>query len=125
MAYETPILDVSLPASTDLSASQFCAVVANSSKQAALPSGATVPIMGVLQNKPNAAGKAAEIRVYGITKLVTNSTGVTNPGDRVGVDSAGNCQTDTTSGHYVIGIALASGSSGVVVPVLLLPQGKN
>jgi len=121
MAYETPILDTTLLAGVDLSSSQFCAVVVNSSGQAVLPSAVSTgsKIMGVVQNKPT-SGTAATIRVEGITKLMTNGT--VAPGDWVKVNNtSGKIVTTTTSGDQIVGVCLSTVStpSGDLATVLL------
>lgn len=106
------ILDpvISLQASTDLSASQFCAMTMNSSQQLLLPS-ANSTILGVLQNNPNAAGKAAELQIRGVTKAKLGGT--VNVGDTVKVDSSGRFLTasagDIAAG-FAVGMCIVGGA---------------
>lgn len=122
MAYEQPGLKITLIAAADLSAKQYCFVNADTTaagSKAALPS-AGGRAVGVLQNKP-ASGEAAEICVDGISKCLVGTGGVT-AGDTVQALATGDITTATT-GDYALGIALATGAAGVLVPVLLTPSG--
>jgi Uncharacterized conserved protein (DUF2190) len=121
MAREIEIFDRSRQASADLSASQYCAVLLNSSSQLALPS-AGVDVYGVLQDKPKAAGRAGSVRILGLTKMVVGASTVT-AGDKVMVDSAGKAVT-ATSTNFVIGISEDTGATGTTISVLLRPGGK-
>lgn len=121
MAREIAIFDRSRQASADLSASQFCAVALNSSSQVALPS-AGADIYGVLQNKPTAQARAAELRILGLTKMVVGSGGVT-AGDKIMVDGNGKAVTATT-GNFVVGIAEDTAAAGALTTVLIRPGGK-
>jgi hypothetical protein len=116
MAFETPILDTTVLAAADLSSSQFCGVVINSSGQAALPA-AGANIAGVVQNKPT-SGTAVELRVEGITKMKTGGT--VAPGAYVKVDTSGQAVT-AASGDKIVGICLSTASvaSGNLATVLL------
>jgi len=120
MAYEMPTLVITLEAASDLSASQYLAVKVDSNGQAAL-AGAADYSVGVLQNKPDAQGKAAAIMVYGITRAIYG--GSINPGDRVRADANGKMVAVSTSGP-VLGIALESGSADEVHSVLLQAGGS-
>jgi hypothetical protein len=115
------ILDpvISLQASADLSASQFCALTMNSSQQVLLPS-ANATILGVLQNNPNAQGKAAEIQIRGVTKAKMGGTVTT--GDTVKVDSSGRFVTasgsDITSG-FAVGMCILGAAVNQIGSVTL------
>jgi hypothetical protein len=54
----------SLEASTDLSASQYCGVTIDANGQLALPTAGS-KIVGVLQTKPAAQGRAGTLRTFG------------------------------------------------------------
>lgn len=120
MAFEQPGFSYSRVAAADLSASQFCAVVIDSAGKAALPAGSTVPIAGVLQNKPVAAAEAS-IVADGITKVIFSGT--VAAGDHVMVDSAGKFKTAATTGNVRVGVCLLGGASGETGSVLLLYRG--
>jgi len=117
----------SLPANADLSASQFCAVTGVNSSgvlRAALPS-AGGRIIGVLQNKPNAAGEPATIAAAaGCTSNVVAAAAFTAGVDLM-IDSAGKFLLATT-GNAVVAIANESATgANQVVSAILLPAAKN
>jgi hypothetical protein len=98
-------------------------------KQAGLSTAATDFITGVLQNKPQQIGAAAQIGYQGISKVVTGtavtSTAIT-AGDYVVSDTLGGAAkwvadaSYTTTPKVIAGVALASSSTpGEVIPVLL------
>ena len=120
MAYEQMLRNVGLPASADLSASQFCFVVVNSSGQLALPT-AGGDADGILQDKPSAQGVEGSVAVLGISKLVVAAAGVT-AGDLIMTDAAGKAVT-ATAGKKILGRALATGAGGTIIPVLIQQKG--
>lgn len=85
-----PDFIASAPADVDLSASQYCGVSINSSGELVLPS-AGAAIVGVLQNDPDAAGKAGTYQHTGVTKMKLGGT--VAQGDKVKVDSSGRAVT--------------------------------
>lgn len=108
----------SLQASTDLSASQYCAVVVDGNGQLALPS-AGAKIVGVLQTKAAAAGRAATIRTFGmVTKAKLSAT--VNAGDSLKVDTAGAFLPVAGSTELAMAIALEDGASGDLRKILLV-----
>ena len=121
MAYEQTLRTIGVPASADLSASQFCFMVVNSSGQLALPS-AGGDADGILQDKPNAAAVEGELAVLGVSKLVVGTAGVT-AGDLLATDANGKAVTATT-GNKILGRALATGVAGVIIPALIQQKGK-
>jgi hypothetical protein len=121
MAYEQTLRTIGLPASADLSASQFCFVVVNASGQLALPA-AGGDAEGILQDKPNGAGVAGEVGILGVSKLVVGAAGVT-AGDLLTTDAAGKAVT-AASTNKILGRALATGAAGVIIPALIQQKGK-
>jgi hypothetical protein len=123
MAHEANLVNITLPASGDLSTKQYYIVAVNSSGQAAV-CGDGAMAAGVLQNKPSAAGRSSTVAVSGITKVI--AAGIIAPGAKIASDNAGKATTATT-GEYVIGIALntANTAASDVFPILLLPQGPT
>lgn len=69
MAIQENLQCITLPANADLSAHQYKFMVCNSSGNAALAGDGGV-IVGILQNKPSAAGQAAVIAFSGRSKVV-------------------------------------------------------
>lgn len=106
----------SLPAGADLSAKQYHAVVAdsNGTLQAA---GAGAHAIGLLQNKP-ASGQPGSFVFSGVSKAAIGGT--VAAGAKVAANAAGKLVTAAT-GNTVVGIALAGGVSGDIVPVLVMP----
>ena len=121
MAYEQTLRTIGVPASADLSASQFCFMTVNSSGQLALPS-AGGDADGILQDKPNAAAVEGELAVLGVSKLVVGTAGVT-AGDLLATDANGKAVTAVT-GNKILGRALGTGAAGVIIPALIQQKGK-
>lgn len=134
MAYEIPSFLVGIfPADIDMSTeSSFlytgvCVYTAVSTVGygvggAALipPSGATTPMIGVLQNNPM-QGEAGAVMIAGVTKALCS--GSFNVGDLLMVDSAGKF-LKATSTNYIVAQALETGTIGAYSTVLLLRNGK-
>lgn len=119
MAFEIPVLDITLEASADLSADQFKLIQTDSSGQAAL-TGAGGVVTGILQDEPDAAGQGAAVRVYGVTKVKAGAA--ISVGDQIESDASGLAITTTTG--YIIGIALeAASASGDIIPMLITHSG--
>lgn len=85
MANSTNIWTTTLPAAGDLSSSQYLGLVATGGEAAV--AGAGDKIVGVLQNNPDAAGKAASVMVHGLTKAISGAA--VTAGVEVEVDAAG------------------------------------
>ena len=74
MSWEAPILDVTLPASADMSGNQFRVVsLTTAGRVQLMTSFLDVPV-GVLQDKTTGAGQACKVRVSGITKVVAGGS---------------------------------------------------
>jgi hypothetical protein len=106
----------------------------------ALGTASTDTLVGVFQHTTEAAGEAARVMLTGISRVALGGT-VTR-GDRLTADANGKAvsaarhsHTENTAGSYTqnaataaaaavntIGIALASGVAGDIVPVLLAPS---
>lgn len=118
MAYEIPVQNVTLEASADLSSNQFYAIKVDSSGQAAL-AGDGENAVGILQNDPDAAGKAAEVMFLGVSKAALGGT--VTAGDNLASDTNGAFVT-ATGGDAVIAIALEGGDSGEIITVSLVTR---
>lgn len=119
MAYSENQTNITLPASADLSASQYCFVAIDTSGEVTL-AGAGGNAIGILQNAPSAQGQAASVLIAGVSRLV--SAGGGGVGIRAGYNlasAAGGEGAETTTGDYRMGIiietATASGDIGTVV----------
>ena len=116
MALELGIWDMSLDAAADLEDEQFHILQLSAEYTAAIASGGDGVLIGILQNKPDAAGKAAEIRRVGISKVVCGGTIAV--GDEVTSDADGHAVAATEGQRYV-GIALEAGVAGRTISVLM------
>ena len=122
MAYEQSLRSIGVPASADLSASQFCFMIVNGSGQLALPA-AGGDADGILQDKPNAAGFEGQLAIGGVSKVVVGAGGVT-AGDLLQVTAAGAVITAATTGHKIVGRAMATGAAGVLISCLIQQKGS-
>lgn len=117
MALQQALLCQTLIANADLSASQFCFVAINSSSRIVLPA-AGGDCVGVLQDKPEAAGREAEVAMLngsGRVKVIAGAT--VAAGAKVQADAAGHAIT-AASGDHVLGTALTGGADGDIIEIL-------
>ena len=124
MAWEDGWRLPGVQAAADLSAKQFFCVVKNTTnKQVALASVDGEVVLGVLQDKPNASGKAAEVITFGVTKVEAGET--LAAGDFWGTDSAGKAKivertnTGADVGDYVAGQVIVGAASGELATVTI------
>lgn len=108
-------------AGADLSAKQFFAVQDDGSGNAIAISADTQVPIGILQNKPT-SGKSCSIDFSGVSKAILGGNVV--KGDLLGPTTTGalvkrTLGTDLTK--YVCARAGAAGSSGDIIPVVLIP----
>lgn len=120
MAKAVPVLTITKEAGEDLSSFQFMAVTLETDNQLdAHDAVADVPF-GVLQNKPDTAGKAAEVMVMGRTKVEFGETVDEGNLIRFGANSKAYIfavDTDTTA--YCAGVCTEGGASGEVGEALI------
>jgi hypothetical protein len=76
-------------------------------------------VVGVLQNKPAAAGRDATVAYAGVTKAVAG--GSITAGARVTADANGAVVAAASAGDAVLGVALTGASSGDIISVLINP----
>ena len=121
MAYSEGTVSITLPASTDLSASQYCFVAIDTSGEVALSGDNGNPV-GILQNKPDAQGRAAEVLIQGVSKLVSSSA-TFRAGYNMGSAASGQGK-ETVSSSYRNGVIIESASAvGDIVSVLFQKNG--
>lgn len=109
---------VTLEAGSDLSAGQFKFVLVASDGQVDLVASAGGDADGVLLNQPGAAGRAAEVAISGIVKVVSGAA--VTAGAKVQSDASGRAIT-AASGDHVLGKALTTtANAGELVEVLLV-----
>lgn len=116
MAYEGfQIIAPGISAAADLSTSQYCVVYLSTENTVSLASSTTATPFGILQNKPSAAGDAAAVCVFGITKVKFGET--LTYGQLIGNSSLGTIvQWDpvlasSDSGEYGFGQVIQGGAS--------------
>jgi len=122
MATEELLQSLSLPAAADLSASQFCGIAVDSSGNGALCGvGASNVAIGILQDKADAAGRAAQVGVFGKSKAKLGAT--VAAGAKVTTDSTGRFITATT-GDFIAGICTLGGAVNTLGEVFIKNAGK-
>lgn len=124
------VMDIpGLIAGADLSAEQYAAVKIGAAFSVSAFAAATDDFLGVLQNKPAAAGEPANVVVLGTTKARLGGT--VTAGDRLKVQADGEFVTATeiTDGsaadEQVVGIALESGADQEVIKICLTGNALN
>lgn len=117
MALSGMTLFDSLPASADLSAAQFKFVVLDSSGDIAVVAGAGADAIGILVDKPDAAGVHGRVDTFGSTKVLAGAA--ITAGDKIQSGSDGRALT-AASGDHAVGYAKESAAAaGEVINVYL------
>lgn len=123
MAFENPKVKVEgLSAAADLSTHQYKFVKVTASEAVNIATVLGEAVLGVLQNKPTASGREAEVAIAGsVTKVLSNAA--IAAGARV--TAAANAKATTAlATHNAAGVALnASTGADQLISVLLLPTG--
>lgn len=111
-------------ADADLSAKQFfCVKMSTTDNKVSLCTTQGETIFGVLQNKPNADGVAAEVMSLGITKVEAGET--LTAGDLWGTDANGKAakiegtNTGADLADYAAGIVIEGAASGELASVTI------
>lgn len=121
MAYETNLETIgTLPAAADLSTKQYFFVFIDTNGNVALSVTAGRRCLGVLQNKPSAAGRACTVGTDGVSKVVAGAAIAI--GDLVASDGAGKARTAVTGDHVQGEAITASAADGTVISVMLQKQ---
>lgn len=112
--------DITLATAADLSGAQYAIVRVSAADTCNLASNAAAQDMvGVLQNKPAATGRAAQVRVLGETKVVAGAA--ITAGDLVTTNGSGRAAA-ATSGQMILGQAISTAANdGELLRVLLKP----
>lgn len=119
MATDNKAFVVTEEAGADLSALQYRAVKMNTSGKIVVIAAITDIPYGILQNKPDASGKPAEICPIssgGISKIVLGET--LTPGVRVGTSTVGKAEADATT-NFNLGVLREGGDLDDVGSILL------
>lgn len=122
MAYGgSDINDFSLPAAGDLSSNQYCFMAVDANGRGTISSDATSPILGILQNKPNAQDVPARIRPPGnISKFKFG--GAVNENGMICSTSDGMGTATTAIGTFVGAIALAAVGGSLDIGDVMVAQ---
>lgn len=111
-------------ASADLSAKQFyCVKMSTTDNTVSLCDTQGETIFGVLQNKPNASGVAAEVMALGISKVEAGET--LTAGDLWGTSASGTAvkiegtSTGADLADYAAGIVIEGAASGELASVTI------
>lgn len=123
MAFEHSVLDFSFPAAGDLSTRQFYPVALGTDGAVNTISSTATAAIGILQDDPDAAGRACSVRLVGISKGIVAAAGANNtinPGDRLGINASGVLVLATAANREVVAIALErSTADGDIISVLV------
>ena len=106
-----------MEAGGDLSASQYCFVQLATDSQVDAVASAGGDAIGILQNDPAAAGRAATVGIAGISQLKLG--GNVTAGDKVQSHTDGTGLLAATADH-VLARAIDGGVAGDIVRVLLV-----
>lgn len=117
--------DEPFKAAANLSSKQYYAVEVTAADTVNVCNAATDVVIGVLQNKPEAAGHAARVRVFGKTQAITDGSSVNiAAGDWLGTNATGKLVKKATADYGVCAIANgASTADGTIIEVYLLGPG--
>ena len=112
-------IDISIPAAADFSAKQFRFVKVDVNGRGTICSATTDVVLGILQNKPDAADVPARVRVDGVSKIAID--GAANEGALIASDTIGMGTVVTGAGAFVGAILLhATGGSADVQDALIV-----
>lgn len=119
MAVNNNQVCVTLEAGANLSTKQYYFVSIAADGQID-PTGDGLSAVGVLQNDPAAAGRAAEVCIGGITKV--EAGGTVAAGAAVASSATGTAVT-AAAGDVILGTAVDGGASGSVISIVFQPRG--
>lgn len=123
-AGENAVWTESYAANADLSTKQFFLVKRHTTEgQCALVAATTDVPIGILQNKPAAAGRAAMIVVAGKSKAQVEATTDIAIGDNLGPDANGRLIKKTANNDIVCARAeqVATAATGDIIEVTVFP----
>jgi len=110
-------IELTYPANGDLSSDQYKAFKLDASEEADLCDAGNEKVFGVLQNKPEAQGESATLRIAGVTLLKISETVTT--GKLLTVTASGLGEVCDAANEEYFAIALADGVANDLIPVLL------
>jgi len=113
---------LSKSAAGDLSSNQFYLVKDNGSDQVAVCTTKGERCLGILQNDPSAANRAASVLYAGVGQVECGGTFAT--GDAITTDASGKAIKATDPDDYIAAYAVEAGASGERASVLLVHAGS-
>jgi len=116
MGSENLGLDIPFKAARDLSGNQYFGVYLSANDTVDLPNSGVLSCVGVLQDKPAAAGRGARVRFLGVTKVRAGDTLAID--DRVTMTATGYF-VKASSGLASFGLVKVSAASGYIAEVIL------
>lgn len=119
-----PQIDVSAVAVSDLSSSQYCAVVfslVGGVLSCDLPGATGAKVDGILQNAPT-AGQVAQVRILGGTFMRANAA-ITAPADVVATASNGRVATGAATNRRLGRVLETSTAAGDFISGIVMPDG--
>jgi len=124
MAVERPGHTITLPASGDLSGDQYKFIQVDSAGRAFVATSSDTPVIGVLQNRPDAIDKAATIWGIGsISKVV--AAGVLFPGTAIRTQPDGIANVEVQP-NFIVGTCLSvSSDPGDLVSIFITQPGRS
>jgi hypothetical protein len=121
MATKQATISISLKAAADLSTKQHLFVELTAAQTVNVCNATTDLAIGVLNNKPDAAGKAAEVDILGTTKVVASAA--LAAGTKVAPTAAGKAQAAVSTQVPRAILLEASTADGDIVEALLIDGG--
>jgi len=116
MASEQALVVIDMIAGADLSAGQYYFVTLATDGQVDLTGSAGGTSIGILQNKPSAAGEVAQVGVFGVSKCKAGATITAD--DKLQSTAAGKADV-AASGDHVVAHAMEGAVDGDVFRVLV------
>lgn len=113
--FEIPLGKWTRTVAGDISASQYCGLVMSGANVVVAGNGNR--IVGVLQNKPSAAGQGAEIQSYLVSKALLGDT--VTAGMDLAMDASGRF-VQATGSDAIVGQCIVGGAVGQIGSVVLL-----
>lgn len=110
---------VTLEAGADLSTNQYHFVLIDTDGQLSVATDGSAAV-GVLQNDPSAAGRAAEVCIGGMTKV--EAGGTIAAGAAVASNATGEAITAGTA-DVILGTAVDGGADGAIISIIFQPRG--
>jgi hypothetical protein len=113
-------VDLSFKAAADLSTHQYKFMKLTADDTVGISAATTDNTVGVLQNKPDAAGKAATVRIQGKAKVVSGAS--ITAGQEVSTNASGTAKVAVTT-ERVLGTCTKGGASGDLLEIVLSVAG--